>query len=292
MKTYMFPKETIPFNTVVALGDFDGVHIAHRQLIEKTVEIAEKISATSVVYTFDESIKNAPHITDKKQKEAIFKELGIKSVVYQKTSKEFFDTSCEDFVKDILFKGLNAKCVVAGENYTFGKKGLGDADLLITLCEKYNIEVKILPTLRADNKVVSSTLVRELLKEGKIIQADSLLTCPFSLSGIVEKGNQLGESIGFKTANIYPKDNMLLPKYGVYKADVILENKKYKGIVNIGVKPTVEKSRLSVEAHIIGIDKDLYGQNITIFPNEFIREEKKFSSLEELKKQIEKDIKM
>lgn len=276
--------------SVVALGVFDGVHIAHTKLIKKCMEEAVNREILSVVFTFDKSPKkNAGVITSNSQKEKYIEELKPDFLVFQKMDEDFMSLSPDEFIC-LLKEKLNAETVVAGENFTFGKNKSGNSDILKSLGEKYGFEVLIESLLKDDREIVSSTLIRDLLSKGDVERVNKYLGRQYEITGIVEEGNKIGRTIDFPTVNIYPDEKMLLPKYGVYKTTVVFEGKEYKAITNVGMKPTVEKNRLSVESHILSLNQDLYGREISVKFKEFIRPETKFKTIEELKNQIAKDI--
>ncbi len=292
MKKYLLPKDNIAEETVVALGDFDGVHKAHKKLLEKTVEIAKEYNLVSAVYMFDKSSKTSKRITPLNVKEVLICNQQVNLLVMQEVNQEFFDTTCEMFVENTLKNKLNAKVVVVGQNYTFGKGGKGTSDLLSKLCKEQGIECIIIDDVIHEGEIVSSTLIRKYIEEGNLEKANAMLGYNYIIEGVVEKGNRIGSVLGFPTANIYPKDDMVLPKFGVYIAKATVDKEgSYDAIVNVGMKPTVEHSRLSVEAHIKGIDEELYGRYVSLSFDKFIRAEQKFSSVEELKEQIKEDAK-
>lgn len=276
--------------TTVALGIFDGVHKAHTALIKKAVETAEKEGFLSVVFTFSQSPKNnAGYITKNSLKEKYINNLNPDYLLVQEMNKEFMSLSPEEFIKTLKEK-FNVSKVFVGENFTFGKNKAGNTKLLELLGEKYGFSVCSEELKKEDGEVISSSVVRDCLKSGDVEKAEKILGRKYEISGITETGNKLGRTINFPTANIYPDENMLIPKYGVYKTATFISGKEYKSITNVGVKPTVEKNRLSIETHILDFKGDLYGKEIYVKFEKFIRPETKFESLEELKKQISKDI--
>ena len=289
MKKYLLPRDEIKEDTVVALGDFDGVHLAHKKLMRETVEKAKEEGIASAVYIFDKNNKKGKVITSQELKESLIFYEGIEIIAVQETNEDFFKTSCEDFIKNIIKGKLNAKFVVAGRNYTFGKGGKGTSELLCELCEKEGIKALIIEDVLYENKTISSSEIRNLLAEGDIEKANILLGYNYIIKGKVKKGKQLGRTLGFPTANVYPEENIALPRFGVYLAEVEISGEKLKAIVNVGVRPTVNGKEPSVEAYIKGIERDLYGEEIKISFIKFIRGEKKFASVDELKKQIEAD---
>lgn len=292
MKVFYLPGQTVNSGTVAALGDFDGVHRAHREIINRCISQARAKNLVSCVYMLEKTVKAVKFLTCKEEKEEVIKSLGADCIAYQKTGEDFYGTSCENFVSGVLKKTLNAKKVIVGENYTFGKGGRGNCEALAYLCKKNGIETEIVSLMTDEREVISSTRIRKFIESGEIERANFYLGGCYFISGIAERGNRIGSEIGFPTANIYPKDDKILPKFGVYMTNVCLDGKCYKGITNVGVKPTVEKSRLSVEVHIEGIERELYGEKLKVEFLKFIRPERKFENIENLKKQIEKDMKV
>lgn len=291
MKKYLLPRDEIKEETVVALGDFDGVHKAHKILMRETVKVAQETGLISTVYVFDRNNKRGKILTSQELKEKLIFCEGIEIIAIQETNDSFFATSCEMFVKDIIKDRLNAKAVVVGRNYTFGKGGKGTSETLKDLCRENGIEIHIVEDVTDKNEIISSSRIRKLLNEGKIEEVNLLLGYNYIIKGVVKKGKQLGRTLGFPTANIYPEKEMALPKFGVYLAEVELPGEKRKALVNVGIRPTVNGKEPSVEAYIKGIDRELYGEEIQISFLRFIRGEKKFESLDELKKQMMQDSK-
>jgi len=276
--------------TVVALGFFDGVHIAHRALIEKAIELAKENNCKSVIYTFDKSVKNIKLITDNNQKIKCMQKIGVDYLVFEEINEDFLKTTPEDFVKNILKNKLNACCVVVGKHYTFGYKGIADSNELVRLCNEEGINTHIMPLMELDDFLVSSTHVRFFIEYGEMEKAKKYLGRNFSITGKVEHGKHIGRTIGFPTVNIYPKDFMVMPLSGVYIVYVHVNGERYEGIANVGVKPTVGSDRPLVEAHMFCIeDKALYEEYVDVEFISFIRSEKSFENLEQLTCQISKD---
>ncbi len=281
-------KNIVKESTVVMLGIFDGVHTAHTHLIKEGVKRSGEENLVSVVFTFGVNLKKGGSITDNSLKEKYISQTGADILVYQEVSSEFLSLAPEDFFK-LLVQNLKVKIIYVGENYTFGKEKTGNTEVLKKLGEKYGVEVNMLNLDKRGGEVISSSLIKKYLGEGNVKKANLFLGRNYEIEGIIQHGNHIGNTIGFPTVNIYPKKNMFLPKYGVYRTKVITKYGTFKGVTNIGVKPTVSKPRLSVETYIIGLDKNMYGEKITLEILDFIRPETKFSNLEQLKLQIEKD---
>ncbi len=273
---------------VVVLGKFDGVHVAHECLIKKAAEIARKLNINTLVYSMQKN--DVVTLTKDNQKEAVLKSMGADFVVFRTLDKNFMNMSPQDFAKDILVKELSAAHVVVGENFRFGKDRTADCHDLKGILNDYGVEVTIIDTMRIDGIDVSSTAIRSLISKGEIAKANKYLGRLYSLKGKVFEGKHLGRTLGFPTVNIYPDTNSILPKYGVYATYTTHNNKRYNSITNIGINPTVEDTdAIRAETHVFGDVGNLYGEEITVEFVEFIRPEKSFNSVVELKKQVEKD---
>jgi len=282
-------------DTVVALGNFDGVHIAHQALIQKAVAIANANNLTSVVYTFSEHPKNflgqsIKLLTTNNEKEMVFENMGVDVLVYQKPTAEFLKVLPEAFIKDLVIDKLGAKHVVVGEHYRFGAKAKGDCILLKHLADKLGVVAHVEKLIFLDNNIISSSAIRELLLNGDLQKANKLLGRNYSFNGNIVHGNHFGTEIGFPTANIYIDNLKIIPKFGVYACKAVIDNIEYNSVVNIGVKPTIGSERPLIEAHIIGGSGNFYDKNAVIQLCEFLREEKKFSNIAELKYQIKIDV--
>jgi riboflavin kinase / FMN adenylyltransferase len=286
---------------IVTVGTFDGVHVGHQKIIARINELAKQEGGESVLLTFnphprlvlfpdDENIKL---ITTTDEKNAILESLGLNHVIYLPFEKSFSLLSAQEYVRDFLVNKIGVHTMVIGYDHHFGRNRLGNLALLKELSLVYNFKVEEISAHAIDAINVSSTKVRSALLEGNIVQANEYLGHPFVLSGIVEKGQQIGRTIGYPTANIYIKDTYkILPKLGVYSVEVIFNNERLKGMMNIGSKPTiknVEASKMTIEVHIFNFNQNIYDKQITIIPSHYIREEQKFSNVEELKIQLAAD---
>lgn len=282
--------------TAVCLGNFDGVHIAHKKLIEAVVEKAQSGGYKSVAYMFEAHPRIAlgdsdfKVITDNAQKTSIIKSLGADEVIYEKTTDAMLSLSPEEFAKDILKGKLNAGFVTAGYNYHFGKGGSGTAEDLAWLGEQYGFEVKIIDRVTYDGKDVSSSLLREYISSGEVEKANRIMCKPYTVSGIVSEGKGLGRKWGIETANIPLDQRHLIPKHGVYITKTVYRKTGYKSVTNIGINPTLEGAVPRSETHILDFSDDLYGERLEIEFFKMIRPEIKFGSAAELKAQIKKDI--
>lgn len=277
-------------NLSLALGYFDGVHLGHQAVIKGAVEYAHKNSKKSAVITF----KDHPccylwgvcpkYILTRENRRKHIENLGV-DYLYEIDFESICNLNADEYLQNIIIKHFTPSAIFTGWNHTFGHNKRGNAEYLhqhATNYEYYEIEPKSF-----NNEIISSTTIRELLTKGKIEHANSMLGYKFSITGTVIEGNKIGRTIGFKTANIkYPSELIDLP-FGVY--DVFANNKN--AIANFGVRPTVDGHQAVLEVHILNFEEDIYGQEITIEFNRMLRPEKKFQSLEELKKQIKSDIK-
>lgn len=288
-------EETIDDKTYIALGSFDGLHMGHLSLINKTIELAKENNIKSMVFTF----KNHPLtvinsdiapklIISNDEKTKLLKDLGIDILNYAEFNDKFMKINPEDFICNLL-KHYNAKGFVVGFNYRFGYKNLGDVDLLQNLSEKYNFHIYIVKPVKVNGEVISSSKIRHLISEGDISKANYFLTRTFMLEGKVIKGKQLGRKINFPTINLDYDKNIVLPKGGVYFTSIEYNNEKFKGITNIGYNPTVKDKKLSIETYILNFDKEIYNEKVKVFFHKRIRDEKRFESIEKLAEQLSKD---
>lgn len=278
--------------TAVALGFFDGLHRGHRNVISSAVN-EKKNGLTAVCLTFLQSPKNVLTNTESNalmtdsDKLKTLETLGVDHT-FQADFRQIMDMSAQSFFKDILVDKLNAKKLFCGFNYHFGKNGEGDVQLLQDLCDKHNVELTVVPPEENDGEVVSSTLIRNLISAGNVKKANELLCSEFGFCSIVEHGKKLGRTLGTPTINQPLLKELAIPKFGVYASRVTLEDgNSYCGVTNIGIKPTVGGSVPVCETWMPQYDGDeIYGQNVDIRLLEFIREEKKFADIEELKNAI------
>ncbi len=284
-------------NVVAALGNFDGVHLGHRQLIRKAIEKSQQLRGTTAVLTFDpHPLKildpefSPPMLLSKEEKIKKLSELGAELLIIIPFSKEFARLTPQEFIKDILAEKLNAKGVVIGYNYTFGFKGQGTPEILSALAADYSIETIVVPPVTYQGVEVSSTFIRSLLVKGEVHEAQRFLGYyPFILSEVVA-GDQRGRNIGFPTANLEPGEEVLIPANGVYAVRVYIGEEIFKGVANIGLRPTfkLDKPR-NIEIHIFDFSNDIYGRKVKVEFVHRIRGEKKFESVQELISQIAED---
>lgn len=286
----------IPYDTYIALGSFDGLHLGHRALVQKAMEVAKKNKGKSMIYTF----KNHPLsiinkeimpklLMDNNMKIRVLDYIGVDYLSLINFSREFMEISPEDFISNIV-ENYNAKGIIVGFNYRFGYKNLGDITLLKKLSVKYNFKLYVINPIKQNNELISSSRIRNIISEqGDIKKANSMLYVPFSIEGKVVRGRQIGREIGFPTINLDYNKDYVIPKGGVYSTIVKYKDKFYKGVTNIGYNPTVENQKLSIETHILDFNNNIYDETIRVYFTGRIRDEKKFDSLEELACGIEKD---
>lgn len=286
-----FPKE----NTAIAVGYFDGVHRAHRSVIEKAVSFKEK-GLSPMVFSFT-TIKNTP---EKKKGALLLQSFSQKTKSIEALGAEYFlcppfssfmGLSPKEYAVDLLLKQLNAKAVVCGYDYRFGKGAAGNADTLKEILEPLGVEVVTVPAVLDSGEPLSSTRIRGLLTDGKIEEANRLLGYDFAIDYEVVHGRHLGNTLGFPTINQIFPEYKIAPKFGVYKTSLCIEGKNYLGVTNVGRKPTVGATGfISAETYIDDFSGDLYGKNVELAFQNFLRPEEKFPSIEELRKAIAKDV--
>ena len=283
--------------SIILIGNFDGLHLGHQKLFQLAQSYKKKYNLKIGVVNFDpmpkmffnKKLKNF-RLSNINQKIKLLSNLKVDFVITKKFDKKFSKTKAEDFIENILYKKLKTKLVFISKNFRFGKKRKGDIKLLKKKEKLFNYKTKTITPFTKKGLTISSTLIRKKIKKGKIENANKLLGRYWTIEGIVRKGEKRGRKIGFPTCNLN-FENYIVPKLGVYSAKVIFNSKKInKGIVNIGYRPTFEKNRLLLEAHIFGIRKNLYDKSIKIMLIKFIRNEKKFKNIVELKKQIKIDV--
>lgn len=280
-------------DTAVCIGNFDGVHLAHAELIKETVK--KSGVSKSVVYTFfphpnEVFGKKVEKITAERDKDDLIEALGADVLYKRNCDRNFLGMSAENFAKSVLKDELGARHVFVGYDFTFGRASEGNAEVLSVLGEKYGFSVTVLPELKIGSQAVKSTSVRRLIKEGNIKKANEMLGRAHFYSGTVEKCKMFGRTLGFPTANIYPDEGLVLPPYGVYAVRAEVDGTFYAGVANVGVNPTVESgNRAKIETNIFGFDKTIYGESIKIHFYEMIRAEKKFADANALALQMKID---
>ncbi len=280
---------------VIALGFFDGVHLGHAALMNRTRERAKELGAVPTAFTFDPHpqsvIFNKPMMlltSPEDRADLMRRYYGIEDVVVCPFTPERMKQTWEDFIRNTLKEGLGAVHLVAGHDYHFGYKGQGNPQRLQDFCAELGIGVDIIPKVEQDGITISSTYIRTLVAQGEIQRANEFLGHPYTLSDMVSHGKKLGSALGFPTVNLKLKEHVLPPALGVYATRVWLENgSSHIAVTNVGKRPTIDDGeQLTVEGFILDFSGDLYGQNIRMEFFDFIRPEKRFPSLEALRDEI------
>ncbi len=284
-------------NPVLTIGNFDGVHRGHLALFDKVKNLARKINGQSVVMTFEPHPlkvlrhRNEPKlITPLEQKIKLIQEAGIDVILCLPFTLEFAAITAHDFVCDLLLKKIGIKEIVVGYDYSFGAGRKGDIVLLKEMGKELGFKVHVVEPIFIDNALVSSTSIRNLIKEGNLAEAKRFLGRDHQITGVVKTGMGRGKSLlGFPTANLAPYKE-IIPGKGVYAVRVIVKGREYKGVCNIGVNPTFNGEVLTIETHILDFNKDIVGEKLAIRFVDRLRDEEKFSSKDELIRQIEQDV--
>ena len=285
--------------SIILIGNFDGVHIGHQKLFKLANTYKKKFNLNIGVLTFEPMPKmffNNSHknfrISSINQKNLILKTLGVDFVITKKFDKKFSKIKSEFFIKEILSKKLKAKYIFVSNNFRFGNKREGSVNQLIKNEKKYDFKIVKPQPLILSRKVISSTYVRSLLEKGNLKRTNKILGRNWSIEGIVQKGRQLGKKIGFPTCNIDIKD-YVIARPGVYAVKVKLKksNKFLKAVANLGYRPTFNKKKILLEVHIFNFSGNLYNNYLSIEFTKFIRKEKKFKIVNQLRKQIQSDLK-
>ncbi|HAY72495.1 MAG TPA: riboflavin biosynthesis protein RibF [Ruminococcaceae bacterium] len=280
--------------TAVALGNFDGMHVGHMAVL-RAAKSFESEELTPLALLFDEHSLKAitgtapPMLMTAEERNRIIAENGleIRTIVFN----EIKELSPQDFVKKILVGRFGARAVCCGYNYRFGKNASGNAQTMKEICDRLGLECRIAGEVDVDSCAASSTEIRKFIENGEIEKANKMLGHPFGFCTRVIDGDKRGRTLGFPTINQELPDGLVLPKFGVYQADVTVDGEHYKGVSNIGRRPTVGTERVLSETYIIDFHKNIYGEYVDIRPVRFIRPERKFSSFDELAKQIKSDAK-
>ncbi|MEK7680375.1 MAG: bifunctional riboflavin kinase/FAD synthetase [Deltaproteobacteria bacterium] len=282
--------------TVVTLGNFDGIHTGHRLILKKVVARARALKCPSVVYTFEphplkvvDPGRSLELILDTEDKKALIKDAGIDWLVFARFTRSFASKHPKEFVEEVLAAGLKAREVWVGANFVFGKGRSGTVEHLKALGGEFGFRVFAIAPARSGREVVSSSRIRALIKDGFVEKASKLLKRDFSIKGIVVKGRGIGKALGFPTANLRIKTE-LVPKNGVYAAYAFVGRSRYNALVNIGMAPTFGKRPRTVEAHILGLKSNIYGKAVKLSFIKRLRDEKAFRDGAGLAGQIKKDI--
>ena len=297
MKIYKNPSlDQKHCNGVIAIGNFDGLHLGHQKVISEAKQKAKKNKIPFGAMTFEpvpvmffnKKIKNH-RINSLEQKKEQLKKFKLDFLIIIKFDKKFSSQSAEEFIKRIIFKKTKCKFLYVSKNFKFGFKRQGNIKTLKKFEKKYDFKNIITKPLKKNNKTISSTFVRKKIRLGKIVEVNKLLNRNWTVVGKVIKGQRRGRKIGFPTCNLKLND-YVVPKLGVYAVKVESNNFNKNGIANVGYRPTFNGQNLLLETNIFGINKNLYNKEISISFKKFIRPEKKFANLEHLKKQIKIDI--
>lgn len=282
--------------TVIALGNFDGVHKGHQQIISRTVKSAEAAGFKSAVFTFSNHPKNlmadkivVKNILYADEKAAIIESLGVDYMFNIPFDQTILNMDPIDFIDDLLIGKFNMRQAYCGFNYRFGYKAAGNAEILMKEGMKKGFGIHIQEPFTIDGNLVSSTFIRSLIQEGKVDQCIKYMGRLYSIGGEVVVGNKLGRTIGFPTSNIMIDETMVTPPNGVYVTYCTYNGVRYPSVTNVGVKPTIGTYHKNVETHIFNFDKELYGKTIRVEFLEKTRDERKFESVEALSKQITDD---
>lgn len=292
---YIYGKDFKFSNTCVAFGQFDGLHLGHRAVINKLFEVKKINNLSSVLLSFDFKPSNIfgadSVIYTEEEKRLILGENAPDIMISYPFTFETADIEAEEFIKDILIDKLGAKIIVTNENCRFGKQCKGNIELLKNLSSKYGYSVICVETVKEDGETVSSEIIRSALNNGLIKKANKLLGHPFTMFGEIVHGKALGRTVGMPTANLSVPENKLIPKHGVYATMSNIDKKLVKGLTNIGLRPSVDNNEyITIETFLLDFSEDIYGKKIALEILSFIRDIKKFKNIDEVKKQVEKDI--
>jgi len=285
-------------NAVVTVGTFDGVHLGHQAIFNKMIEEASEINGETVVITFHPHPRivlqlessNLRFISTQEMKIRRLANMGIQNLIIIPFTKEFSRTRSETFIKEYIVDRIRPAYLVIGYDHHFGKNRMGDFRKLYDMGHRYGFKVDRIPAQDVENIAISSTKIRKALDAGDVHKANRLLGYAYSLTGKVVHGNELGRTIGFPTANIALEDQYkLITAAGVYACQVEWKGELYKGMGNIGYRPTINEGDLTIEVHIFDFDADIYDEEITISFIERIRDEKRFDSMQALRDQLGHD---
>ena len=288
-------------NAVVTTGMFDGVHLGHQKILNRTIEKARSLNGESVLLTFwphprmvlagqrnDQSLKI---LTTIEEKTDLVASLGIDHMVILPFTREFSELSREQYIEDVLISGLGTKALVIGYDHRFGRNREGGIDYLVEQSERFKIEVDEISRQEIDNMTISSTKIRKALENGDISTANGLLGRRYCFSGPVVKGRQFGREIGFPTANVnVSNEYKLIPKFGVYAVLAEVRGSLYGGAMSIGTRPTVNGEGVTQEVFIFDFSEDIYGETVRVEIVEFLRDEEKFDTIDQLIDQMNIDV--
>jgi riboflavin kinase/FMN adenylyltransferase len=299
MKIYHNIDEFTPLeNAVVTIGTFDGVHLGHRKIISRITELADECGGESVILTFfphprmilhpeDESLKLINTIHEKAE---LLEELGVDHLIITPFSRDFSNQEPEAYIRDVLVNRIGTKKIVIGYDHRFGKDRQGGFDTLLKLSTVYNYDVIEIPEQDINDVAVSSTRIRNALLSGDIELANTFLGYPFFITGKVGRGDKIGRTIGYPTANIVIEESYkLIPSDGIFSAIVNISGTNYKGMAYIGTRPTINGITRNIEVNIFDFDTEIYGQEVSMQFLHFVRGDIKFEGLEQLIAQLAKD---
>lgn len=297
MKVYHNINDFTPIeNSVVTTGTFDGVHNGHKKIISQLTQKAQSINGQSVLITFNPHPRQVlfPENTDLKlltsieEKTELIKNCGVNHLIIHPFTLEFSRLKAHDYIKQYLVDQLQIHSLIIGYDHQFGRNREGSFEELKNFATDYGFNIEQITALDIENVNVSSTKIRQALSEGNMAKANKFLGYNFQLSGLVASGDGIGKTLNFPTANLQLNNNFkIIPKNGVYACEVKHNQKAYKGMMNIGTRPTVkENSQLKIEIHLFNFHENIYNQNITVFPLHRLRDEQKFNSLQELQNQL------
>ncbi len=278
----------------ITIGNFDGVHLGHQEMIKRVVAYARAHKVPSLVICFEpqpqEFFSTTPpaRLTTYPEKQRFIRALGVDQIICLTFDEQFAQMKAEAFIQDILINQLKVSYVLVGEDFKFGYQRRGDINTLKAAAETYRFEFYAMPTMKHDHEKVSSTQIRTDLQLGLFKEAADLLGRPYSMSGIIIEGDKRGRQLGYPTANIDP-NRKVLPLRGVFAVKVAGLDKPYTGMANLGTRPTVDGRRTLLEVNIFDFDQDIYGKEIEVIFVQKIRDEQRFDSIEVLKDQIRQD---
>ncbi len=274
--------------TALTIGKFDGFHKGHRLLLQEISDYSAKTGAEAVCYKLE---FGGDSILSRDEQEKVISGYGISRLCRVEFTPEYADVLAEDFVRDIIHEELGAEYVVVGSDFRFGRDRAGDVHLLEELSDKYGFKVKSFDKLVMDGEIVSSTRIRRLLEEGLVDEASKLLGKDYDLTGTVADGKKLGRSLGYPTLNLQFPENKILPRLGVYSSVTVIGDDTYNSITNVGRRPSVDDGdEVNIETFIYDFNDDIYGREVSVKLTHFLRDERRFESLEALKDQIAIDI--
>lgn len=277
----------------IAFGVFDGVHLGHQKIIKQMMDTIDTKKIVLTFYNHPEDVINKEnkikYISTLKQRERLIMDFGVESIVYIDFTQKIKNMLPQDFIKEFILDKFDLKKITVGFNNRFGKDGCGDGRLLIQIGKEYNFDVEIVDKVCLDKEIVSSSAIRAALSMGDIVKANAMLGRDFSIKSSVIDGKKLGRKLGFPTANIKMPESSIMPKNGVYITKTKINNKQYYSLTNVGINPTFKNHPYRIETFIFDFEDDIYEREIEISFLNRIRDEKKFESIDELKKQIYND---